>query len=168
MSKFLPAAVSVLGLAVLVLGILAFNPTWLPIASLQEDTNGISMTDESVRRLGLNEQLETLHRRRETKLQIAGEVIARECSLAEAVDQYRDLNRQWPPTPCPDRLLLQGLGMSSEEEWNAQEVLYFARVALADHSYEMAVEVSRLEKELQQLLVERKKQSTVPTDARTD
>jgi len=56
--------------------------------------------DSLAETLARNEQLEQLReatfRRIKTKWQLAEEVIARRRGLAEAIEQFRDLDRQWP------------------------------------------------------------------------
>jgi hypothetical protein len=77
-------------------------------------------------------------------------VAARQRSLAEAIEQFRDLVRQWPDirtqTKRPELLWM------SEDEWDGRAVLDQVRLVLADRPDEAAAVADRLEKELQELL----------------
>jgi hypothetical protein len=94
---------------------------------------------------------------------MAEEVIARRRSLAEAIEQFRALDRQWPdcrPTPQPP----EQLGMS-EDEWDGRNVLDFVRQVLADRPDEAATVAGRLEQQLEQLLADRKKPRPASAEA---
>ena len=58
-----------------------------------------SLPDERGREAKLREMHEATHRRREAKRQVAEEVIAQRQTLAEAIEQFRILDRQWPECP---------------------------------------------------------------------
>jgi hypothetical protein len=125
--------------------------------------------DSLAEQLARNEQLKQLHeasfRRLEAKWQIAKEVIAGRCSLAEALEQFRDLDLQWPDIRTgftkPEDLWM------SEDEWDGRAVIEQVRQVLGDRPAEAAAVAGRLEKELQQLLVERNKRRLAPAEPRT-
>ena len=56
----------------------------------------------------------------------------------------------------------------SADEGAGRTVLYFVQLLLADRPAEAAAVVDRLEKELQQLLAERKKRPPAPAEQRTE
>jgi hypothetical protein len=56
----------------------------------------------------------------------------------------------------------------SGDEWGGRDVLYFVRLVLADRPDEAAAVAGRLEKELQQLLADRKKHLPAPAEPRTE
>jgi hypothetical protein len=56
----------------------------------------------------------------------------------------------------------------SEDERSGRDVLYVVRLVLADRPAEAAAVASRLEKELQRLLADRKKRQAAPADPRTE
>jgi len=115
--------------------------------------NRPSLAEERGREEKLQEMHEATHRRREAKRQVAQEVIAQTQTLAEAIEQFRTLDRQWPE--CPPEPTLQALGIS-EDELDGLCVLDYVKQALADRPGEAAKVVGRLEKELQELLAARK------------
>jgi hypothetical protein len=163
MTKFIRLAAGVCCLGVLALGAVALAP----VCPLTFSPHGDSAKRPSLAEaIGRNEQLdqrkEAMRQRREAKEQVAAEVIARRRSLAEAIEQFRALDRQWPdcrPTPQPP----EELGMS-EDEWDGRNVLDYVRLVLADRPGEAAAVAAQLEKELQQLLAERKKRAPTPTE----
>ena len=92
--------------------------------------------------------------------------IARRCSLAEAIAQFRALDEQWPRSR-PQMQMPRGLTMP-EEEWDGQNVLSAVQQVLADRPDEATAVVDRLEKELRQLLAERNKLGPAPAEPRTE
>ena len=164
MAKFLRLAAGVLCIGVLALGVVFFDPSCLlTFPSPWDPDRRDSMAETLARGEQLQQLREASYRRFGAKWQIAQEVIAGRRSLAEAVEQFRILNQQWPPIPRPERIILGRLGMS-EEEWDAREVLRFVELVLADRPEEAAAVIGRLEKELQQLLADRKKHSPAPAE----
>jgi hypothetical protein len=91
----------------------------------------------------------------QAKRRVAAEVIARRRSMAEAIDQFRALDQEWPEFPSLPQTS-EELGISADE-WSGRDVLYFVQQLLADRLDDAAAVAARLEKELQQLLTERKK-----------
>ena len=91
---------------------------------------------------------------------MAEEVIARRRSLAEAIERFRALDREWPENHSGPRTP-EDFGMS-QDEWDGRAVLDYVRRVLADRPGEAAAVADRLEKELQQLLAERKKRLPAP------
>jgi hypothetical protein len=113
-----------------------------------------------------NEQLKRLHeasfRRLGAKWQIAKEVIAGKRSMVEAMEQFRELDRQWPDLRSrikkPEDLWM------SEDEWDGWAVIDQVRQVLADRPDEAAVVTGRLEKELRELLPGRTKRRPAPAE----
>jgi hypothetical protein len=155
MSKFLQLAAGLLCLGVMVLGVVAFDFACLPTAPLPGDSYIRPPLAEAVaRREQLRQMEEATLRRNETKRHVAAEVIARRRSLAEAIELFRALDREWPENPpWPHAPADHG---RSQDEWDGRGVLDSVRQVLADRPDEAAVVIGRLEKELQQLLAERK------------
>ena len=168
MSKFLRLAAGVLCLGVLALGVVVFDPACLSNFPHRWDPDKrASMAEEVARNEELDQREAAIRRRREAKAHVAAEVIARRRSLAETVEQFRILNQEWPPIPRPEPIILWRLGLS-EEEWDAREVLRFVEQVLADRPDDAAAVAARLEKELQELLAERKKHRPAPAEPRTE
>jgi hypothetical protein len=167
MGKFLRLAAGACCLGVLALGVVSFDPACpLTFPPQWDSAKSPSLAEQLAR----NEQLKQLHgasfRRLAAKWQIAKEVIAGRCSLAEALEQFRDLDLQWPDIRTgftkPEDLWM------SEDEWDGRAVLEQVRQVLADRPDEAAAVAGRLEKELQQLLAERKKRLPAPAEPRTE
>jgi hypothetical protein len=59
-----------------------------------ENDSRASLAEELARTERLKQLREASHRRAEAKRQVATEVIARQRSLAEALEQYRELDRE--------------------------------------------------------------------------
>ena len=163
MSTYIRSAAWVLCLAVLVLGVVAFDLACLRNAPLPGDSEVRPLlADEVARREQLRQREEAAHRRNEDKRHVAGEVIAGRRSLAEALELFRELDREWPESrPAPQSA--EDLGMS-EDERGGRDVLYFVQLVLADRPDEATAVAGRLEKELQQLLADRKKHSPAPAE----
>jgi hypothetical protein len=156
MSKFLRLAAVVLCVGVLVLGVVYLDPACpLTYPTPWNAEIRSSMADDLARREHLKQLHEASLRRIEDKWQIAKEVIAGQRSLAEAMEQFRDLDRQWPDLrggiSKPEDLWM------SEDEWDGRAVIAQVRQVLAERPDEAAAVADRLEKELQQLLAAQKK-----------
>jgi hypothetical protein len=163
MSKFLRLAAVVLCLGVLVLGVVYLDPACpLTYPAPWNAEIRSSMVDDLARREHLKQLREASLRRVEAKWQIAQEVIVRRRSLAEAMEQFRDLDRQWPDIRTgitkPEDLWM------SEDEWDGWAVIAQVRQVLAERPDEAAAVAGCLEKELQQLLAERKKRPPTPPE----
>jgi hypothetical protein len=159
MNLFLRPAAVVLCLGVLALGVVAFDPTYPP----QVDPHlRSSMAEELARRERLKQLEDASFRRTQAKRQVAAEVIAGRRRLAEAIEQFGTLDRQWPELSTwikkPEELLM------SPDEWGGREVLRFVQLVLADRPDEAATVAGRLEKELQQLLADQKKRRPAPAE----
>jgi hypothetical protein len=128
--------------------------------------NNPSLTEERGREKKLQEMHEATHRRLEAKRQVAGEVIARRRSLAEAIEQFQALDQEWSSIPFRNRTP-EELGVSEEYEWDGQLVIDQVRQVLVNCPDEAAEVVGRLEKELQELLAARKKRRPAPADPST-
>ena len=123
-----------------------------------------SLAEEIARNEQLDEQEAALRRQRQAKRLVAAEVIAGRRSLAEAIEEFRALDREWPDFgPAPH--WPADVGMSADEG-AGRNVLYFVRLVLADRPDEAAAVADRLEKELQKLLADRKKQQPMRADPR--
>ena len=161
MSKCIRLGAAVLCLGVLALGVVVFDPACLLTFPHRGDTDKkASMAEEMARNEQLDQQEAALHRQRQTKRRVAGEVIARQRSLAEAIEQFRALDQEWPESlTAPHRPVILRM---SEDEQSGRDVLYFVQLVLADRPDEATVVAARLEKELQQLLADRKKGRPTP------
>jgi hypothetical protein len=167
MSKFLRLAAAVLCVGVLALGVVYFDPAcMLTFPHRWDPDKRASMAEEIARNEQLDQQEAALRRQRQAKRRVAEEVLARRRSLAEAIAQFRELDREWPEFPSAPQTP-EELGLSADE-WSGRDVLYFVRLVLADRPDEAAVAGDRLETELQQLLSGRDQRRPLPTDARTE
>ena len=167
MTKLIRLAAGVLCLGGLGLGVVVFDPACLINFPHRCDPDKkASLAEEIARKEELDQQEAALRRQRQAKRTVAAEVLARRRSLAEAIEQFRALDREWPElpsaVPTPEEL-----GISADE-WGGRDVLYFVRLVLADHPAEAAAVAERLEKELQELLADRKKRPPAPADPRTE
>jgi hypothetical protein len=163
MSKLMRFAAGVLCVGVLALGVVYFDPACpLTYPAPWDPDRRNSMAEELTRREHLKELHEATFRRIQAKWQIAEEVIAGRRSLAEAIEQFRDLDRQWPEIRSGAEI--PELQWMSEDEWDGRTVIDQVRQVLADRPDEAAEVAGRLEKELQQLLTDRKKRSPAPAE----
>jgi hypothetical protein len=124
-----------------------------------------SLAEERGREAKLQQSFEALRRQRQAKRQVAQEVMAQRRSLAQAIAQFQALDRDWPE----GRLRFQtpeDFGMS-EYEWDGRSVIYWVRQVLAERPDEAAKVAGRLEKELHELLANRKKRHPAPVDPPT-
>jgi hypothetical protein len=167
MSKFLRLAGVVLCVGVLALGVVAFHfacPRTNPPS--QNPNLKSSMAEEVARHEQLAQMMDAIRRRWETKRQVVEEVIAQRCSLAEAIEQFRALDRQWPDLRS-GITKAEALWMS-EDEWGGWAVIAQVRQVLADLPDEADAVAGRLEEELRELLADRKKRRSTPSDLRTE
>jgi hypothetical protein len=180
MSKLIRLAVGLLCLGVLALGVFLFDtacPLTFPASENPDLTS--SMAEELARSEWLKQTTDAFRRRTEAKEQVARDLIARRRSLAEAIEQFQALDQQWPAganledlhrreierfraldrqwRESPTGTKRPGDLWLSEDEWSGQDVLFYVRKMLAHRPDEAAVVAGRLEKELQQLLADRKK-----------
>ena len=161
MTNFLRLSAGFLCLGVLALGVVLFDPSCLSTFPHRWDPDKkASLAEEIVRNEKLDQQEAALHRQRQAKRRVAEEVLARRRSLAEAIAQFRALDREWPEFLAAPHGPAD-LGMS-EDERDGRNVLYFVRLVLADRPDEAAAVADRLEKELQQLLADRQKRLPAP------
>jgi hypothetical protein len=161
MSKFIRLAAAVLCVGVLALGVVLFDPACpLTYPPRRDSRKGVSMAEEVARNEELDQREDAIRRRREAKAQLAAEVIARRRSLAEAIEQFRALDREWPENHRGPRTP-EDFGMS-QDEWDGRAVLDYVRRVLTDRPAEATAVADRLEKELQQLLADRKKRLPAP------
>jgi hypothetical protein len=166
MSKLLRLAAAVLCVGVLALGAVFFDPACLhTYPALWDPIRRDSMAETLARSELLKQLHEASYRRLGAKWQIAKEVIAGQRSLAEAMEQFRALDRQWPDLRSESKRP-EDLWMS-EDEWDGRAVIDQVRQVLADRPAEADAAAGRLEQELQQLLAGRKKRPPAPVDPRT-
>jgi hypothetical protein len=167
MSRFLRLAAGVLCVGVLALGVVHFDPACLiNFPHGWDPDKRASLSAEVARNEQLDQQEAALRHRREAKAQVAKEVIAGRRNLAEAIERFRALDREWPENHRGPRTP-EDFGMS-EDEWDGRNVLDHVRRVLADRPDEAAAVAGRLEKELRQLLAERKKRPPAPAELRTE
>jgi len=163
MSKCIRVAAGTLCLGVLALGVVVFDPACLLTFPHRGDPDKkASLAEESARKEQLNQQEAVLRRQRQAKRRVAAEIITRRRSRAEAIEQFRARDQEWPELPSALPTLKE-LGISADE-WGGWDVLYFVQLVLADRPDEAAAVAERLEKELQQLLVEQKKRPPAPAE----
>jgi hypothetical protein len=166
MRKYLRLAAGVSCLGVLILGAVALDPDGPLLSAFQGCTAKRAALLEELEREGqLDQGKHDFYRHREAKRHVAEEVIARRCSLAEAMEAFRTLEEQ----RLPDRVKQHALQRQkmSEDEWLGQGVLDYVQQVLADRPGEAAEVAGRLEKEFQQLLAKRKKRHPAPVDPPT-
>ena len=163
MSKFIRLAAGTLCVGVLALGVVYFDPACLiHFPHRWDPDNKTSLAEEVARDEQLDQQEAALHRQRHAKRRVAAEVIARRRSLAEAIEQFQALDREWPELPSAPQTA-EELGISAEE-WSGRDVLYIVQLVLSDRPDEAAAVAGRLEKELQKLLAEQKKRPPTPAE----
>jgi hypothetical protein len=163
MSKYLPLATVLLCLASLALAVFVFDlaglPDYLVLEKNAPQPTGADIVARKAQPQKLEEALDRYPDYTEAK-QLAKEVIAGRRSLAEAIDEFRKLGLPWVSASYQEQML-KDLRMS-EVEWRGRSVISFVRRVLDDRPDEAAAVTDRLKKELQQLLVERKKQNPRP------
>ena len=146
MNALLRPAVAALALAALpvcVLGLrLAGDPAGL--LGLRELLRE-ARRDEELRRLG-----RATSRREEARRQVVREVIARRCSLGEALAAFRELDHEWPDCGTRSSKLLTG-AWASEEERHYWLVTKLVREFLGERPAEAAAALRRLEQDYRQL-----------------
>jgi hypothetical protein len=106
----------------LCLGLLALGITVSQLAcpSWWDGDNRPSLAEELGHEERLNQLQDASRRRLEAKGRVAEEVIARRRSLAEAIEQFRACDQEWPPCrPWPRSKTAEELGMS-EDEWDGR------------------------------------------------
>jgi hypothetical protein len=164
MNTYLRLAAGLSCLSVLVLAAVALDPNDPFLSSFQSCWATRATPAEEIEHW--NQLEEAVRRRREGKLLVAEEVIARRRSLAEAIERFRKLDRHWSILRIP-HLKAALLGIS-EDESVGRNVLFFVQVVLVDRPDEAAAVVARLTKELQELLADHKKCPAAPDEARIE
>jgi hypothetical protein len=164
MGKLLRLAALLCCLGVLVLGIVALDPNGPLLSSFWGCSAGkISLAEEIERSERIARHKEASLGRLDTRMQIAEEVIARRQSLAEAMEQFRALDQERPKFGSESKRR-KALGISSEDERVGREVISMVRQLLFDRPDEANAILGRLEKELQELLADRKKRRPAPVE----
>jgi hypothetical protein len=163
MTKIIRLGAGVLCLGVLALGAVALDPACRLLSSFGgRSVNRGSVAEQIGRNEALDQRKEAMRHRREAKAHVAEEVIAGRRSLAEAIEQFRALDREWPDNHRGPRTP-EDFGMS-QDEWDGRAVLDFVGRVLADRPAEAAAAADRLEKELRELLAERRKRRLAPVE----
>ena len=163
MSRFLRLAAGVLCVGVLALGVVHFDPACLiNFPHGWDPDKRASLAEEVARNEQLDQREAAIRRRREAKRHVAAEVIAGRRSLAEAVEEFRELDREWPENHSGPRTP-EDFGMS-EDESDGWAVIHQVRQVPTDRPEEAAAAAERLEKELQQLRAERKTRRPEPAE----
>jgi hypothetical protein len=167
MSKFLRLAAGVVSVGVLALAVAVFDRACQPLSYPSGHPDLQSPIAEVVgRREQLNQLEEALLRRKQARWRVAEAVIAGQLSLAEAIDIFRALDREWPENrPWPHAPAHVEI---SQDEWDGRGVLNSVRQVLADRPAEAAAAADCLERELQQLLADRKKRPPATAEPRTE
>jgi hypothetical protein len=155
MNEFIRLTAGVLCVGVLAFGIVLFDLAG-ELTYLHRGEHGLraSLAEELVRTERLKQLRDASYRRVEAKWQVAKEVIAGQRSLAEAIEQFRDLDRQWPDIRTGIKKP-EDQGMT-EDECDGRVVIEQVRQVLAGRPDEAAEVAGRLEKELRQLLTDGK------------
>jgi hypothetical protein len=154
-------------LGVLVLGTLALDPNGPLLSSFRGCSAGKISLPEALEESDRMARIkEASFRRLDSKQRIAEEVIARRQSLLEAMKQFRALDQEWPQFGSASKKA-HDLGIS-EDEWDGRGVITTVKVILEHRPDEAAVVVARLEKELQEILADRKKHPPAPADPRAE
>ena len=165
MRKILPLATGTLCLGLLALAVFVFNPACQPHHPFGGKNFSLPTWAEILdREAQLIQEREDLNRYVEANKQVATKVIDGQRSLAEAIDDFRKLDQIWNSPSTQERALLEL--RISEEEWLGRNVIYFACRVLTDRPDEAAAVAGRLEKELQQILDDRKKRRPEPENPR--
>jgi hypothetical protein len=158
MGKLLRVVALLCFLGILVMGMITLPSLWgCSAAKTSLTLNAVLERTEQVDRIE-----EAAFRRRKIKLQVAEEVIAGRLSVAEALEAFRRLEGQQLPIVTKQLMLKQE--NVSEDEWLGQGVLYYVKQVLADRPDEAAAVMARLNKELQELLADRKKRPAAPDE----
>lgn len=166
MGKFLRVAALFGCLGVLVLGTIALGPNGPLLFSFWDcSAKRTSLVETIEQRERIDRIEEASFRRVNTKMHLAEEVIARRQSLAEAMKEFHALDQEWPQFDLRSAKALQGI---SDDEWDGQRVLFFVRFVLESRHDEGSAVLGHLEKELQELLADRKKRPAAPQPARIE
>jgi hypothetical protein len=165
MNTFLRLTAVVLCLGVLALGVAIFDLVGrLTSPPQREWIQQVTLTEELARAERLNRLRDASYRRVEAKRQVLKEMIAGRRSLAEAIERFRDLDRQWPDIrtgiEMPEYLWM------SEDECDGRGIIEQVRQVLADRPDEAAALVDRLEKELRRALADRETDRPLSVDSR--
>jgi hypothetical protein len=164
---FLSLASGIVCMGLLSLAVFVFDPACLPHKLLPEKNASQQTWVELLKRKERLDQLEEeLNRYWKSKRQVAEQVIAGQRSLAEAVEEFRSLDKSLFSASRQEQGLM--VMTMSEIELSGRDVIALARRVLADHPDEAAAVADRLEKELQKLLADQKKTRSAPSDLRTE
>jgi hypothetical protein len=166
MNTFIRFVTVNLCLGVLALGIVIVDLVGRLTGPPQRDLNQqVTLTEELARTERLSQLREASFRRVDSKRLVAEEVIAGRRSLAEAIEEFRDLDRQWPDVSAG--IKIPEHEWMSEDEWYGRAVIGQVRQVLADRPDEAATVIGRLEKELRLVLAAVSGAATSPRPARS-
>jgi hypothetical protein len=133
----------------LVLAVLSLNPVGSFLFRFRgSSAETLSLAEELGHREYLDQIDDALRRRRESKWHMAEQVVAGRLSLAEAMERFNALDREWPP----GRLRLPETLKMSDEEWDGWGVLHYVKFVLQSRHEDTVAVLSRLKKELRELL----------------
>jgi hypothetical protein len=163
MRKFLRLIAGLSCLGVLILGAVFLCSTG---SHLPSDAGKKKLLEELQRDEQLIQGRETFQRYKRAKLQVAEEVIAGRLSLAEALEAFRRLAGQHFSNITKQHVLKER--RMSEDEWLGSGLLDYVKDVLVDHPDESTAVVSRVQKELGELLADRKKRPAAPPEPRTE
>ena len=164
MNLFIRLAAGVLFLGAFALGIVILDLVGrLTSPPQREWIQQVRLTEELARAERLNQLREASFRRVEAKRLVVKEVIAGRRGLTEAIERFRDLDRQWPDIrtgiEMPEYLWM------SEDECDGRGIIEQVRQVLADRPDEAAALVDRLEKELRRELADRETDRPLSIDS---
>lgn len=129
------------------------------------DPAGLVGLREVMRVVGRNEDLRRLERatldRSKARRQVAQEVLARRCSLGEALARFVELEREWPDYATPLTEVMRR-AWASEEERQYRLLTNVVEELLAERPEEAAAALRRLEEDYRQLGAGRPSPSAAP------
>ncbi|HEY7308918.1 MAG TPA: hypothetical protein VH643_06065 [Gemmataceae bacterium] len=144
-SQLRPAIVAV------ALGLLAVCVFGLRLACTPADLSALHRNEE------LEQLREATFHRVGARQRMVRELIDRRRSLAQALERFEELDRDWPdfsPQAAEER------AGRSEDEWAYQHILVIVRESLRDRPEEAAAVLRRLEKDYRQLQADGQTPST--------
>jgi hypothetical protein len=110
---------------------------------------------EDIRGAKLAEMWRDTSTRLDARDQVVRDLIAQRCTLAEAIEQFVELNPPWPD------LLPQVPSGQSPQEKSYQYIRFMVEDALQDHPEQASIVLHRLEREYEQFRAERQTPGTI-------
>ena len=148
-SQFRPAIVAV------ALGLLAVGVLGLRLACTSADLSAVHRNEE------LEQLREATFSRVEVRQRVVRQVIDRRRTLAEALERFQELDREWPDFSGQASEARAG---RTEDEWAYQHILVIVEESLRERPEKAAAVLRRLEKEYRQLHADRQTPSTGATE----